>query len=328
MSAPASKLTTAPWAPVFRFWAMAAALALPPVGCGRRPTFTAPLTLGGQTVLAETLNEGRDAYTHYCRACHGEKGDGQGPSSPGMRPAPRDFTTGMFKFAGVAAGELPHDEDLTALVKRGLAGTPMLPWDISDRERTAIVQYIKTFSDRWKTETPGDRIVPPIEDPWVGKETLAIEQGKRLYHLTGLPKVPAPPNTMPTVFLACGSCHPHYLTKDQLSVLSDQVVGAPPSLRDDMFRPALKESDYRSGDHKLQILPVDFLFHQVKNGTDLPDLYRSIACGIGGTAMPNWSAVKPDDLWALVHYVKSLIDLRGTREGNALTARLTASPAQ
>jgi len=37
------------------------------------------------------------------------------------------------------------------------------------------------------------------------------------------------------------------------------------------------------------------------------DLYRSIAAGLGGTAMPTWKGALPEaDLWALVHYVDAL----------------------
>lgn len=35
------------------------------------------------------------------------------------------------------------------------------------------------------------------------------------------------------------------------------------------------------------------------------DLYRTLSLGIKGTAMPAWSALPPDDRWALVHYVKT-----------------------
>ena len=41
-------------------------------------------------------------------------------------------------------------------------------------------------------------------------------------------------------------------------------------------------------EHKLSILPTDFLFQRVKTGTALSSLYRTIAAGIGGTAMPVW----------------------------------------
>ena len=40
------------------------------------------------------------------------------------------------------------------------------------------------------------------------------------------------------------------------------------------------------------------------------DVYRCIAAGIGGTAMPTWRNVLPEsDLWALVHYVRDLVGL-------------------
>jgi mono/diheme cytochrome c family protein len=116
--------------------------------------FTAAQMLGGQEVPAPVLNEGHEAYMRYCYACHGDKGDGNGPAAATMRPPPRDLGTGVFKFPGVAAGELPNDDDLELLIRRGLSGTPMLPWDIGERERKAIVQYLKTFSPRWKNETP------------------------------------------------------------------------------------------------------------------------------------------------------------------------------
>ena len=49
----------------------------------------------------------------YCYACHGDKGDGNGPAAAHHAPAAaRSSRTGVFKFAGVAAGELPNDDDL------------------------------------------------------------------------------------------------------------------------------------------------------------------------------------------------------------------------
>ncbi|HYQ80939.1 MAG TPA: c-type cytochrome, partial [Anaeromyxobacteraceae bacterium] len=122
--------------------------------------FQAPMKLGGQQVAAGTLNAGRNAYMLYCRACHGDKGDGKGPSSHGLRPPPRDFTVGTFKFAAVPGGTLPHDEDLVRIVKGGLHGTAMLGWDVPDPTLHDIIQYLKTLSPRWKEEEPGDPVVP------------------------------------------------------------------------------------------------------------------------------------------------------------------------
>ncbi len=284
-----------------------------------KPAFSEGRKLGGKDVSAQVLNEGHDAYTHYCYACHGIAGDGNGPSAPGMRPPPRDFRTGMFKFGGVPVGELPHDQDLDLIVRRGLGGTPMLPWDMSDRERGAIIQYIKTFSERWKEETPGDRILA-TDDPWKGKEAEAIEVGKRIYHLSG---VENDADGNPKYFLVgCSSCHPSYIAIEERVALSQKFTGAPPAALAelaDMYRPSLKASEYQVGSHTLQILPIDFTFHPVKNGTELSELYRTIAAGIAGAAMPAWKGVlNEESLWALTHYVKSLIHLRGTKQAIVL----------
>lgn len=295
------------------------------IGCESKPIFQAPLKLGGVEIPAATLNEGHAAYMHYCYACHGEKGDGRGPAAAGMRPPPRDFTAGVFKFAGVAAGELPNDDDLVALVRNGLGGTPMLPWDLTDRERRAIVQYIKTFSPRWKTETPGEPVKPDGTDPWLGREAEAIRTGEKIYHLAGIELDPA--TKQPKSILAgCSACHPSYLTKPELATLSDSVLHKPFEPRINPYRPALKESEYLVGTTKVGFLPTDFLFHTVKNGIALPALFRTIAAGIGGTAMPTWKgSLKDEDLWALVHYVRHLVDLRDTEAAAALRAKVAAA---
>src|SRR5262245_40140854 len=116
------------------------------VGCEHDHPFKQSMKLGGQEVSADTLNHGRDGYMQYCRPCHGDKGDGHGYSAPGLRPPPRDFTQGLFKLGHVAAPALPPDSELKQIVRGGLHGTAMLPWDIPDGELLAILHYIKTFS--------------------------------------------------------------------------------------------------------------------------------------------------------------------------------------
>src|SRR5437016_6029942 len=129
-------------------------LPLAAIGCEKR--FQQPMKLGGQEVSAEVLNQGKDAYSQYCRPCHGENGDGRGYSSIGLRPPPRDFTQGLFKFGGVAIPGLPPDSELMRIVKGGLHGTAMLPWEVPDKELSAILQYVKTFApQKWGQEAPG-----------------------------------------------------------------------------------------------------------------------------------------------------------------------------
>ncbi len=292
------------------------------LGCRESARFREPLKLGGKTVTAEVLNQGHDVYLQFCYACHGEKGDGNGPAAPGMRPPPRDFRTGIFKFPGVAAGELPGDEDLLALLRRGLDGTPMLAWDLSEPARAAVIQYLKTFSPRWKTETPGDPVRPDVPDPWTGRLPEAYALGEKIYHLSGIEMDPATQQPR-AVMGGCIACHPSYLDGRQLEALSQAVLRKPAAERERQGRPVLKESDYRAGADKINILPTDFLFHRLKNGSTPEALFRTIAAGIGGTAMPTWkNSLKDPDLWALAHYVRRLAELRDTPAGDALRARL------
>ena len=88
------------------------------------------------------------------------------------------------------------------------------------------------------------------------------------------------------------------------------------AFRDDLYAPVAKDSDFG-----FKILPPDFTFTPLRSGETLPDIYRSIAAGIGGTAMPTWKNVLPEaDLWALAHYVASLVALRGTPAADQLHA--------
>jgi mono/diheme cytochrome c family protein len=331
--------------------------------------FTKSMVLGGIRVSAERLEAGQESYTHYCRACHGDNGDGRGPSALGLRPPPRDFTQGKFKFAAVESGALPSDDDFRRIVHGGLHGTAMLAWEVPDDELNNIIPYIKTFSPKWQKGKPGKPIAAP-PDPWAGKESSAIQRGKELYHVT----------------TQCAGCHPNYATRDDIAQMTSrlkkfQVTG----FREDMYGAVLKESEYRttlrpvdepppeahgtkpkhaakanagideseSGDavkkeaaetqparyFLVSILPPDFIRSDLRSGDTLPDLYRTIACGVGGTAMPAWIATAPytdpntgehwdgeKDIWALAHYVRSLVELKGTPRADAFRKKLIDQP--
>ena len=74
--------------------ALIACVAAAMVACKgyRTHGFNQPVKLGGKVVSASVLTEGERSYDLYCRACHGDKGDGKGPAATGVRPPPRDFT--------------------------------------------------------------------------------------------------------------------------------------------------------------------------------------------------------------------------------------------
>jgi mono/diheme cytochrome c family protein len=315
-------------------------LTLLTLSCRQKGPKLEPLKLGdGRTIPAETLERGRDVYSYYCLSCHGERGDGQGPSAVGMRPPPRSFRQGLFKFADVAVGELPTDAALERTLRRGLHGTPMLAWDVPEADVKAVVQYLKTFSPRWSEEPPGK----PLEisaDPWKGREAEAVARGKAVYHVAGAGHA------------GCSGCHIAYVPRAELEALTERVTGRKVDLsKADLYTPQARESDYAIAvDGKgeptrtAKVLPPDFLQHKLRTVWPLDeeveeadytperqreDLYRVIAAGVGGAAMPTWKGAIPEEnLWALTYYVQSLVNLRDTREGRALKERLLGPSAK
>ncbi len=267
------------------------------------PRFGEPLELGGRKVSVAALEHGRVVYTGYCRPCHGDQGDGKGAAAPGLQPPPRDLRLGVYKFAAVATGQLPTDADFVRIIRGGLHGTAMQAWDVPVAELDDLIQYVKSFSPRWQKETPGDAIVAS-PDPWVGREDAGVDRGKRVYH--GLAQCAV-------------ACHPAYVTKADIYAYTKELTSM--TLRDFRFGyydPVAKDSDYG-----VKILPTDFTFSPLRAGDAVGDIYRTIASGIGGTAMPTWKNVLPEpDLWALSHYVRSLVELRGTPEAAKLRKRM------
>lgn len=306
--------------------------------CRPAPAPKALRLANGKVVPAAVLREGQTRFLQYCAPCHGVNGDGRGPASAHLRPLPRDFRLGLFKFGGVAAGALPTDEALLRTLRRGLHGTAMRAWDLPDDQRRALVQFLKTLSPRWTEEPPGAPI-QPSPDPWTGRQAQAVARGEALYHLNA------------RGYAGCNACHPSYLTHQALSALSQRETGAPRT----RFSPGMYDATPRDSDYPLatdadgnptrlqKVLPPDFLLQRTATVFDVgdrvegrpytaamqrEDLYRVIAAGVGGAAMPTWKGALPEEsLWALAYYVQSLIERRGTPEALRLEQMLEGQAA-
>jgi mono/diheme cytochrome c family protein len=127
----------------------------------------------------DTLALGKTVYDRNCAHCHGEKGDGNGFGAPHLTPAPRDFTAAEFKFRTTSTGALPTDEDLYRVITRGLNGTGMPPWQylLTDDERWAVTDYVKTFSPRFAEQQPETPVALP-EAPATGRD---VRRGQEVY---------------------------------------------------------------------------------------------------------------------------------------------------
>jgi len=298
-------------------YALVASSALSAFACGwsEMQEIKEPYTIhqeseeGKKTIPVAQLKHGQEQYILYCRPCHGVKGDGQGPAGVGLMPPPRDFTSESlaFKFGGVAAGELPPDAELMRIIKGGLKGTAMLPWDVPDATLIDIIQYIKTFNVIWQEDDLGE-LIEIGEDPWASKLAEGVERGKKVYH--GLAQ--------------CLQCHPAYATKQEIYDASKELTGNPIStFRPQMYAPEAKMSE--AFGHML--LPPDFGRHEIKAGKTPKDLFRTIAAGIGGTAMPMWKGSIPDeDIWAIAHFVSSVAKTKDTPAYAAMMKTFANAP--
>ncbi len=127
----------------------------------------------------DLLVRGKAVFEQRCIGCHGVKGDGNGFAATFLFPRPRDFTFGVFKFRTTPSGSLPTDGDLFQTVTRGVRWTAMPTWhEIPDKDRLAVLTFIKTFSERWKAEKP--ELPVAIPDPPPATLEL-VARGKELY---------------------------------------------------------------------------------------------------------------------------------------------------
>ena len=142
-----------------------------------------------RAVLAQSeIKVGEKIYHENCAACHGQKGDGKGPEANRLKIKPRDFTTGQYKFRSTPSGSLPLDKDIYRTVSRGVRTTSMLAQlHLSERERWAVTEYLKTFSPRFKTEKAVEPISIPAKPSFDAK---LVALGKATYEEAG-----------------CGQCH-------------------------------------------------------------------------------------------------------------------------
>ena len=164
---------------------------------------------------------GKEVFEAHCAGCHGQRGDGAGPAATFLWPLPRDFTAGVFKFRTTPSGVLPTDGDLVRTITRGVRWTAMPTWhEVPEKERLAVVAYVKTLSKRWQEDVPE----PPLVIPPVPRATPQfLADGKILYERA-----------------KCAECHGE-------SGKGDGPAAA--TLKDDFDRP-IRPADFTRGELK------------------------------------------------------------------------------
>jgi len=137
---------------------------------------------------AARASRGKLVYERYCISCHGEHGDGRGYSAKWLDPRPRDFTRAIFKCRSTPSGTLPVDDDLIRTMDEGLYHTNMPSWKVlGDRQLRDVIEYVKTFSPRWREEGPGEPI-QYVREP--ADDASSRKKGQQIWNA-----------------LACVNCH-------------------------------------------------------------------------------------------------------------------------
>ena len=137
------------------------------------------------------LKHGEWVYRGLCIGCHGIDGDGNGAVweladqySPEHKlpRKPRDFTEAVFKIRSTPSGSFPTDTDLFKSISRGLVADHDMPAFkfLPERDRWAVVAYIKTLSSRWEEEAEFQEDPVEIAEPPLPDGTMLVA-GKEVY---------------------------------------------------------------------------------------------------------------------------------------------------
>jgi cytochrome c oxidase cbb3-type subunit 2 len=203
-------------------------------------------------VTTQLVEHGKAVYEQNCAACHGVKGDGEGAAAAFLLPKPRNFVQANYRLRSTPTGQLPTDVDLFRAVSLGMPGTPMPPWkhSLSDEDRWAVVEYVKTFSPRFGDSNEPKETVINLGTPPAHNEA-AITEGKALFTKT------------------CIACHGetgHGDGPSAATLVDDRQLKIKPR---DFSRPSIFKSGYSTRDIARTIL-TGF------NGTPMAGFYGSM----------------------------------------------------
>jgi mono/diheme cytochrome c family protein len=85
----------------------------------------------------ESVDQGKEAYFYFCVQCHGPKADGNGTVGQSFAPLPANL-----RDAGV---QKQSDGELFAKISLGFGRHPPLASTVSEPDRWAVVNYIRSL---------------------------------------------------------------------------------------------------------------------------------------------------------------------------------------
>ena len=272
-----------------------------------------------------SLAESSAMYRQQCQHCHGTAGGADGSTARFLKPLPRDYRKGIFKFTALNNKARPRHQDLFRVLTEGIYTTAMPTFRrFSDAQLHGLVDYVTLLAKRGETEIL-------LVDEYDPDEGISFETIQETYEFVnerwqqGTDEVirydgEVPESTPERI------AHGRELFMDPKQANCVQCHGEHGRGTYDSPRPpSAWERDPETGE--LVVVKDDWgNTIEVRNlsrgafrfGRRPIDLFRRIYAGINGTPMPahfNMQITEPDgdqrplgeeDIWDLVHYVRSL----------------------
>lgn len=88
---------------------------------------------------AKSIEEGRQAYTTHCAACHGPAGQGDGKQAAKFTPRPSNLVDAQWKHG-------PSDGEIFTVIRTGIPKTSMATFSkkLSERQTWAVINFIRS----------------------------------------------------------------------------------------------------------------------------------------------------------------------------------------
>jgi mono/diheme cytochrome c family protein len=302
----------------------------------------------------------RGLFRLHCVHCHGITGDGMGPTAFFLKPYPRDYREGMYKFKSTTSNNPPTHEDLVRTLTEGVTGTAMPSFKLlPSKDIDALVEYIEYLSLRGQTELAlieqykladafdpdkedfpttrdflVDTVLKPIVDKWQGAASKVTQVAK-------------PPDDFGTqasidagrqVFFdqakakgGCVKCHGPTALGDGQLVLDDWNKAI-----DDLTKKAAG-GDLPELAHALAVDSLPARESQPRNlrqgifrgGRQPYEIFYRLSNGINGANMPGIAqtpGMNSDDIWHLIDFVLDLPYQAGSQYHTE--ERMTAPPRE
>jgi mono/diheme cytochrome c family protein/plastocyanin len=237
------------------------------------------------TGAPEDLPRGLELFAVHCAECHGPEGRGDGPQAPFLDPLPRDLALGSYRYASTAAG-FPTAEDLERVLREGIPGSAMPPFArLSSDERDQLVAATRHLAVAARTD------VLLAADPGLGRARAAAAAAEAAAAEAVAPGAPVELPPRPAAAAAAGA---------RGRELFEQMCAACHALDGD--GEARRDLQDEAGAFVESRSLADGLFGR---GDDERSIALTVLRGLPGTPMPAFP-LDPEDLWALVDFVRSL----------------------